>query len=126
MKKLFLLFVLIYSIPAFSLEIAEVKNAQLKDLYFYNGSRVKVYPEEGVLILVKGIATKKVKIDIKVNGIVYLVQGVKIANIRAKHPIITLDKYGEGEFVIGFSLLGEKNVSGPYKKPIKYKIDYVD
>lgn len=126
MKKILFLFFLLYSTPAFSLEIVEVKNALLKELYFYNGSRMKVYPEEGVLVLVKGNANKKVKIHIKINGIVYLTQGVQITDIRAKYPIITLDKYGEGEFFIGFSLLGEKNVSGTYKKEIKYKIDYVD
>jgi len=103
-----------------------VKNVQLKGLFFYNGSTQTVYPEEGVIISVKGKANKQVKLEIKTSGDVYLTSGVRIAELKPKSSVITLNKYGEGEFSIGFQLLGKMNVSGKYKKPIKYKVDYVD
>ncbi|MFT4777452.1 MAG: hypothetical protein ACI9B7_001834 [Oleispira sp.] len=115
-----------YSEFVFSLEIIGVKNAQLQDTYLYNGSRLIVYPEEGALVSVKGKAHKRVKLDIKNSNTLYLTPGVRIADFRAKNSIITLNKYGEGEFAIGFSLLGEKHVSGKYTKPISYKVNYVD
>jgi hypothetical protein len=115
-----------YSESVFSLEIIAVKNAQLKDLYLYNGSRLIVYPEEGVIVSVKGNANKRVKFEINKSSNLYLTPGVKITNLAANNSIITLNKYGEGEFAIGFSLLGERHVSGKYKKPISYKVNYVD
>jgi hypothetical protein len=123
-----LLFFLLFFFPtwAFSLEIVAVKNAQLKDLFLYNGSQLEVIPEQGARISVKGKANKRVRLEIKVNGVVYLTRGIRIADLHAKNAIITLDKFGEGEFEIGFSLLGEKNVSGEHKKAIKYKVGYVD
>ena len=126
MNKFLFLLVLIYAPSVFSLEIVGVKNAQLQDLYLYNGSRLKVYPEEGVLITVEGKANKQVKLQIKTNGVVYLTPGVRIENLQPKQKIITLNKYGEGEFTIGFSLLGEKNISGKHSKRIKYQVDYLD
>jgi hypothetical protein len=126
MKKIFLVLFVLYSGSVFSLETVRVKNAELKDLYLYNGSRLEVMPEEGVIIYVEGTANKRVKIQIKATGAVYLTSGVRIANLKAKNPIIRLDKYGEGQFEIGFYLLGEKNVSGKHRKQIKYEIEYLD
>jgi hypothetical protein len=126
MNKFIFLLTLIYSESVFSLEIIGVKNAQLQDTYLYDGSRLIVYPEEGALVSVKGKAHKRVKLDIKNSNTLYLTPGARIADLRAKNSIITLNKYGEGEFAIGFSLLGEKHVSGKYTKPIRYKVNYVD
>jgi hypothetical protein len=126
MNKFIFLLILMYSESVFSLEIIAVKNAQLKDLYLYNGSRLIVHPEEGVIVSVKGNANKRVKFEINKSSNLYLTPGVKITNLAAKNSIITLNKYGEGEFAIGFSLLGERHVSGKYKKPISYKVNYVD
>lgn len=103
-----------------------MKNAQLKDLLLYNGSRLEVTPEQGVIISVKGIENKRVMIQIKATGAIYLTSGVRIDNLKAKNPIIRLDEYGEGQFEIGFTLLGEKNVSGKHRKQIKYDIEYLD
>jgi hypothetical protein len=126
MKFPLFLLLLIHTSLAFPLEIIEVKNAQLQNLYLYNGSRLKVYPEDGVIVTVKGKATRQVKLEITTNGAIYLTPGVRITELKPKNRIITLDKYGEGEFAIGFSLLGEKNVGGKYKKPIKYEVNYVE
>ncbi|MFT4993002.1 MAG: hypothetical protein ACI965_000018 [Paraglaciecola sp.] len=126
MKKFLILCVFIYSPLVFALEIIGVQNAQLQDLYLYNGSKLNVYPDQGVLVFVKGQVNKRVKLDINTRGAVYFAPGVRIEDLSAKKPIITLDKYGEGQFEIGFSLLGEKNVSGKYKKSIQYKVDYVE
>jgi hypothetical protein len=126
MNKLLFLLMLVYSASAFSLEIIAVQNAELQDIYLYNGSRLTVYPEEGALISVQGKANKRVKLDIKQSGVVYFAPGIRIVDLRAKDPIITLNKYGEGEFAIGFSLRGEKHVSGNYEKSIKYQVNYVD
>ena len=120
-----MLFVL-YSGAVFSLETVRVKNAELTELYLYNGSRLEVMPEEGVIIYVKGTANKRVEIQMKASGATYLTQGARIDNLRAKNPIIRLDKYGEGQFEIGFYLLGEKNVSGKHRKQISYDIEYID
>ncbi len=117
---------LVYSASAFSLEIIAVQNAELQNLYLYNGSRLTVYPEEGALISVQGKANKRVKLDITQSGVIYFAPGIRIVDLRAKDPIITLNKYGEGEFAIGFSLRGEKHVSGNYQKSIKYQVNYVD
>lgn len=116
----------LYSGSVFSLETTEVKNAELKDLFLYNGSRLEVMPEEGVIISVKGTANKNVEIEIKTAGALYFTAGVRIENLRAKNPVIRLDKYGEGRFEIGFYLLGEKKVSGRHKKQIEYEIKYSD
>ena len=116
----------LYSASAFSLEITAVRNAELQDLYLYNGSRLTVHPEEGALLSVKGKANKRVKLDITQSGVIYFAPGIRIVDLRAKDPIITLDKYGEGEFAIGFSVRGEKHVSGNYQKSIKYQVNYVD
>ena len=123
-----ILFILLftYSITVFPLEIEGLINAELKGLYLYNGSRMDIAPEDGVTIYVKGKANKKVKLKIKTNGVIYLTQGVRIENLRARKPIIILDKYGEGHFDIGFSLIGERRVSGKHKKQIKYEIEYVN
>lgn len=126
MNKFIFLLSLIYSVSVFSLEIVAVKNARLKDLYLYNGSRLIVHPEEGVIVSVKGNANKQVILEINKSSSLYLTSGVRITNLCAKDSIITLNKYGEGEFAIGFSLLGERHVSGKYKKPIRYKVNYVD
>ncbi|MFT5559015.1 MAG: hypothetical protein ACI9RZ_001491 [Sphingobacteriales bacterium] len=126
MKKIFLVLFLLYSGAVFSLDTIRVKNAELNDLYLYNGSRLEVIPAEGVIIFVKGTANKRVELTIKATGAIYLTPGARIANLRAKNPIIRLDKYGEGQFEIGFSLLGEKKVSGQHKKQIKYEIEYLD
>jgi hypothetical protein len=126
MKKIFLVLLVLYSGSVFSLETVSVKNAELNDLYLYNGSRLEVMPEEGVIIYVKGTANKRVEIEIKATGAIYLTPGVRIANLKAKNPIIRLDKYGEGRFEIGFTLLGEKNVSGKLRKQINYDIEYID
>ena len=126
MNKFLFLLAVIYSSSAVSLEIIGVKDAELQSLYLYNGSRLTVYPEEGALVSVQGKANKRVKLDIKQSGVVYFAPGIRIVDLRAKDPIITLNKYGEGEFAIGFSLLGEKHISGKYKKSIKYQVDYVD
>jgi len=83
-------------------------------------------PEEGVIIYISGTANKRVKLEIKASGATYLTSGVRIENLKAKNPIIRLDKYGEGQFEIGFSLLGEKKVSGKHRKQIKYEIEYLD
>jgi hypothetical protein len=126
MKKIFLVLFILYSGSVFSLETVNVKNAELNELYLYNGSRLEVMPEEGVIIYVKGTANKRVEIEIKATGAIYLTPGVRIANLKAKNPIIRLDKYGEGRFEIGFTLLGEKNVSGKLRKQINYDIEYID
>jgi hypothetical protein len=126
MQKILLVLLLLYSGSVFSLETVKVKNAELQKLYLYNGSRLEVMPEEGVIIYVKGTANKRVEIQIKATGAVYLTSGVRIANLKAKNPIIRLDKYGEGQFEIGFYLLGEKNVSGKHRKQINYDIEYLD
>ena len=126
MNKLLFFLLFLYSASVFPLEIVGVKNAQLKDLFLYNGSRLEVTPEQGVIIAVKGIENKRVMIEIKASGAVYLTSGVRIANLKAKKPIIRLDEYGEGQFEIGFFLLGEKNVSGQHRKQIKYDIEYLD
>jgi hypothetical protein len=126
MKKIFLMLFLLYSGSVFSLETVSVKNAELNKLYLYNGSRLEVMPEEGVIIYVKGTANKRVELQIKATGAIYLTSGVRIANLKAKNPIIRLDKYGEGQFEIGFYLLGEKNVSGKLRKQINYNIEYLD
>jgi hypothetical protein len=126
MKKIFLVLFILYSGSVFSLETVNVKNAELNELYLYNGSRLEVMPEEGVIIYVKGTANKRVEIEIKATGAIYLTPGVRIANLKAKNLIIRLDKYGEGRFEIGFTLLGEKNVSGKLRKKINYDIEYLD
>jgi hypothetical protein len=126
MKKFFLVLFILYSGAVFSLETVSVKNAELNELYLYNGSRLEVMPEEGVIIYVKGTANKRVELKIKATGAVYLTSGARIANLKAKSPIIRLDKYGEGQFEIGFTLLGEKNVSGKLRKQINYDIEYLD
>jgi hypothetical protein len=126
MNKLLFFLLFLYSASVFPLEIVGVKNAQLKDLFLYNGSRLEVTPEQGVIISVKGIENKRVKLTIKATGATYLTSGVRIENLRAKNPIIRLDKYGEGQFEIGFFLLGEKNVSGQHRKQIKYDVEYID
>ena len=126
MQKILFLLLITYSTSLFSLEVKRVKNADLQGLYLYDGSRREVMPEEGVIVHVSGTANKRVKLEIKATGSVYLTSGVRIANLSAKKPIISLDRYGDGEFQIGFSLLGEKSVSGKHKKKIKYEIEYVD
>jgi hypothetical protein len=126
MNKLLFFLLFLYSALVFPLEIVGVKNAQLKDLLLYNGSRLEVTPEQGVIISVKGIENKRVMIEIKASGAIYLTPGVRIDNLKAKNPIIRLDEYGEGQFEIGFFLLGEKNVSGKLRKQIKYDIEYLD
>ncbi|PKH03632.1 hypothetical protein CXF72_05330 [Psychromonas sp. MB-3u-54] len=126
MKKIFLVLLIFYSGALFSLETVRVKNAELPDLYLYNGSRLDVMPYDGVIVYVSGTANKRVKLDIKATGAIYLTQGARIENLRAKHSIIRLDRYGEGQFEIGFSLLGENKVSGQYKKQIKYEIEYLN
>ena len=126
MNKFFLVLFILYSASVFPLEIVGVKNAQLKDLFLYNGSRLEVTPEQGVIISVKGIENKRVMIQIKATGAIYLTSGVRIDNLKAKNPIIRLDEYGEGQFEIGFTLLGEKNVSGKHRKQISYDIKYLD
>lgn len=126
MKKVLFVLLFIYSASVFSLEIQWVKNADLKELYLYDGSRQSIVPEDGVVVYVKGKANKRVRFKIKKNGVVYLTQGARIENLRAKRSVIVLDKYGEGKFEIGFSLVGEKKVSGKYKKQIKYEIEYVN
>ena len=117
---------LLYSASAFSLDIIAVQNAELQDLYLYDGSRLTVYPEEGALVSVQGNANKRVKLDITQSGVINFAPGIRIVDLRAKDPIITLDKYGEGEFAIGFSLRGDKHVSGKHQKSIKYQVNYVD
>jgi hypothetical protein len=126
MNKLLFFLLFLYSASVFPLEIVGVKNAQLKNLLLYNGSRLEVMPEQGVIISVKGIENKKVMIKIKATGDTYLTSGVRIPNLKAKNPIIRLDEYGEGQFEIGFTLLGEKNVSGKLRKQIRYDIEYLD
>jgi hypothetical protein len=126
MNKIFLVLLLLYSGSVFSLKTTRVKNAELNDLYLYNGSRLEVIPEQGVIIYIEGNSNERVKLTIKASGAVYLTSGVRIENLRAKNPIIRLDKYGEGQFKIGFNLLGEKKVSGDHKKQIKYQIEYFD
>jgi hypothetical protein len=126
MNKLLFFLLFLYSASVFPLEIVGVKNAQLKNLLLYNGSRLEVMPEQGVIISVKGIENKKVMIKIKATGDTYLTSGVRIDNLNAKNPIIRLDEYGEGQFEIGFTLLGEKNVSGKLRKQIRYDIEYLD
>jgi hypothetical protein len=126
MKKFFLVLFILYSGAVFSLETVRVKNAELNELYLYNGSRLEVMPEEGVIIYIKGTANKRVEIEIKATGAIYLTSGVRIANLKAKNPMIRLNEYGEGQFEIGFTLLGEKNVSGKHRKQINYDIEYLD
>jgi hypothetical protein len=125
MNKLFS-FMIIYSASAFSLEITGVRNVELQNIYLYNGSRLTVYPEEGALVSIQGKANRRVKLDIKQSDVIYFAPEIRIVDLRAKDPVITLDKYGEGEFAIGFSLRGEKHVSGNYQKSIKYQVSYVD
>jgi hypothetical protein len=126
MNKIFLVLFVLYSGSVFSLETVRVKNAELQKIFLYNGSRLEVMPEEGVIIYVKGTANKRVEIEIKATGATYLTSGARIANLKAKKPIIRLDKYGEGQFEIGFSLLGEKKVRGQHRKQINYDIEYID
>lgn len=124
----FILFALlfIYSKLIFTLEIIDVKNVDLKGLYFYEKSEQWISPEDGAIIYVKGKANKRVEVKIKKEGTVYLTKGVRIENLKPKRSIIILDKFGEGQFDIGFSLIGEKKVGGKYKKQIKYDIEYVE
>ena len=126
MKKFLFILLFIYSTSVFSLEITNVKNADLKKLFIYDGSRDTVAPEDGIIIYVKGEANKKVSFKLKESRSIYLTTGARIENLKAKNSIIILDKFGEGQFEIGFSLVGEKKVSGKYKTQIKYDIDYVD
>lgn len=126
MKKVLFVLLFIYSATGFSLEIQGVKNADLKKLYIYQGSRQWIAPEDGITVYVKGKANKRVGLKLKKSGPVYLTQGARIEDIRAKRPVILLDRFGEGQFEIGFSLAGEKQVSGKYKTPIKYEIEYVN
>ncbi|MGB6128632.1 MAG: hypothetical protein WBG30_07775 [Psychrilyobacter sp.] len=125
MKKLLFVLLLISSVSVFSLEITRVENVDLKRLYLYKGSQQWIAPEDGVIIYVKGEANKRVKFKTKEDGVMYLTQGVRIEALRAKRSVILLDDFGEGKFEIGFSLVGEKKVSGKYKKKIKYEIEYV-
>jgi hypothetical protein len=126
MKRFLFILLFIYSALGFSLEIQSVKNADLKKLCIYDGSRDTVAPEDGIIIYVKGKANKKVDFKIKKIGSIYLTPGARIENLNARNSIIILDKFGEGQFEIGFSLMGEKKVSGKYKTQIKYNIEYVE
>lgn len=126
MKKILFILLFIYSVSVFPLEIQRVKNIDLKNLYIYRGSRQSIAPEDGVILYVKGKANKMVRLKIKMDRGVYLTKGVRIENLRAKKPIILLDNYGEGQFEIGFSLIGEKKVGGKYKTKIKYEIEYTN
>jgi hypothetical protein len=126
MKIFLLLLILMIPNSVFGLEIMWVKNVQLKGIFFYNGSTQTVHPEDGVVISVKGKASKQVELEIKTRGDVYLTPGARIANLKPKNRIITLNKYGEGDFYVGFLLLGETDVSGQHKKSIKYNVNYVD
>lgn len=126
MKKVLFILLFIYSTSAFSLKIQGVKNAKLKKIYLYEGSRQWIAPENGVIVSVRGKANKKVRLKIKEDGPIYLTQGARIEDLKAIKPIILLDNYGEGRFEIGFSLIGEKKVSGKHKKQIKYKIEYIN
>lgn len=125
MKRILFVLLFIYSTSVFSLEIQSVKNINLNKLNIYEGSRETIYPEDGIIIYVKGEANKKVSFKIKKRGPIYLRSGVRIENLKAKNSVIILDKFGEGQFQIGFSLIGEKKVSGKYKVQIKYNIEYV-
>lgn len=125
MKNILYIFLFIYSTSIYPLEVQRIKNIDLKDLCIYKGSRKLVFPEDGVILYIKGKANKVVKLYIKKNNLLYLAQGVRIENLRARQSIITLDKFGEGKFEIGFSLVGEKKVSGKHEKQIKYKIEYL-
>jgi hypothetical protein len=124
MKNILFVLLFIYSTSIFSLEISRVKNVELKELYIYDGSRQYVEPEDGVVVYVKGKANKMVRISIKHQGAIYLTEGVRIQDLKAKKPVISLDKYGEGQFELGFSLVGEKKVGGKHRKQIKYEIKY--
>lgn len=126
MRKVLFVLLFIYSTSVFSLEIQGVKNVDLKELYLYDGSRETIAPEDGIVVYVKGKANKRVRFKLKKGGVRYLTKGVRIENIRAKKPVIVLDRYGEGQFEIGFSLVGEKKVSGKHRKQIKYEIEYVN
>ena len=126
MKKLLFILLFIYSISIYSLEITGVKNVDLKGLFLYDGSTQWVTPEDGVAIYIKGKANKRVEIKIKEGGTIYLTQGARIEDLKAERSIILLDKFGEGKFKVGFSLIGENKVSGKHKKQIKYNIEYVD
>lgn len=125
MKKILFVLLFICSTSVFSLEIQSVKNVDLNKLDIYDGSRETIAPEDGIIIYVKGEANKKVSFKIKKRGPIYLATGARIENLKAKNSIIILDKFGEGQFEIGFSLIGEKKVSGKYKIQIKYDIEYV-
>lgn len=126
MKKFLFILLFISSVSVFSLEIQSVKNADLKKLFIYDGSRDIVAPEDGIIIYIKGKANKRVNFKIKKTGSIYLTPGARIENLKAKNSVIILDKFGEGQFEIGFSLVGEKKVSGKYKTQIKYDIEYVE
>ena len=126
MKKFLFILLFIYSASVFSLEIQSVKNADLKKLFIYDGSRDTITPEDGIIIYVKGKANKRVSFKIKKSGSIYLTPGARIENLKAKRSVILLDKFGEGQFEIGFSLVGEKKVSGKYKTQIKYEIEYIN
>lgn len=126
MKKFLFILLFISSVSVFPLEIQSVKNADLKKLFIYDGSRDIVAPEDGIIIYVKGEANKRVSFKLKESKSIYLTPGARIENLKAKNSIIILDKFGEGQFEIGFSLVGEKKVSGKYKTQIKYDIEYVE
>jgi len=126
MKQILFILLFMYSALVFSLEIQSVKNADLKKLFIYDGSIDTVAPEDGIIIYVKGKANKKVNFKIKKTKSIYLTPGARIENLKARNSIIILDKFGEGQFEIGFSLVGEKKVSGKYKTQIKYEIEYIN
>jgi len=126
MKQILFILLFIYSASVFSLEIQSVKNADLKKLFIYDGSRDIIAPEDGIIVYVKGKANKRVRFKIKKTGSIYLTPGARIEGLRAERSVILLDKFGEGHFEIGFSLVGEKKVSGKHKKGIKYEIEYVE
>ncbi|MFT5721315.1 MAG: hypothetical protein ACI9W6_001628 [Motiliproteus sp.] len=126
MKRIFMVLLVCYSTAVFALETVRVKNSELEGLSLYNGSRLEVMPEEGVIIYVSGTANKRVRLEVQATGAVYLTPGVRIENLRARKPIITLDKYGEGQFDIGFALLGEKKVSGQHRKQLNYELKYLN
>lgn len=125
MKKILFVLLFICSTSVFSLEVQSIKNVDLNKLNIYYGSREIIAPEEGIIIYVKGEANKKVSFKIRKRGPIYLTSGARIENLKPKNSIIILDKFGEGQFEIGFSLIGEKKVSGKYKIQIKYNIEYV-
>jgi len=126
MKNILFILLFIYSVSVFSLEIQSVKNVDLKKLFIYDGSRDTIHPEDGIIVYVKGKANKRVRFKLKKSGKIYLTPGVRIENLKAERSVILLDRFGEGQFEIGFSLVGEKKVSGKHKKGIKYEIEYVE